>query len=53
MRLFATLILATIATPAMASAAVPVPEMDAGAAVAAVALLAGAAAIIREKMKRK
>ncbi len=29
-----------------------VPEMSAGAGVAAIALLVGAAAIIREKMKR-
>ena len=30
-----------------------VPEMSAGAGIGAIALLAGAAAIIRERMKRK
>ena len=44
---------AAMTSPAFAGIARPVPEMDAGAGVAAIALLAGAAAIIREKMKRK
>lgn len=44
-------VLGFIATPAFASTA-SVPEMDMGAGVAAVALLAGIAAIIREKTKK-
>lgn len=40
-------------TPASAAVTAPVPEMDAGAGIAAIALLAGVAAIIREKSKRK
>ena len=42
-----------VASPAFAAVSVQVPEMDAGAGVAAIALLAGAAAIIRERHKRK
>jgi len=41
-------------TPVFASDPhVQVPEMDAGAGLAAIALLVGIAAIIREKSKRK
>lgn len=49
--LFTSLLLA--ATPAWATAPVSVPEMDIGAGVAAIALLVGVAAIIREKSKRR
>lgn len=45
--------LSIMATPAFATALTSVPEMDVGAGVAAIALLAGAAAIIRERSKRK
>jgi hypothetical protein len=46
--------LALISTTAMAGDLwVEVPEMSAGAGVAAVALLIGVAAIIRERSKRK
>jgi hypothetical protein len=46
--------LALMSTAAMAGQAkVTVPEMSAGAGVAAVALLIGVAAIIRERSKRK
>ncbi len=45
--------LAFMSTAAMAGQAVKVPEMGAGAGVAAVALLIGVAAIIRERSKRK
>ncbi|MHA7871884.1 MAG: hypothetical protein ACX939_06000 [Hyphococcus sp.] len=45
-----TAALIAMTTPALAGR--PVPEMSAGAGVAAIALLIGAAAIIREKMKR-
>jgi len=45
--------LAAMTAPVLASDPQPVPEMSAGAGVAAIALLAGAAAIIRERMKRK
>ncbi|WP_425409481.1 hypothetical protein [Hyphococcus sp.] len=43
-----------ISTSAFAGTPAPaaVPEMDAGAGIAAVALLAGIAAIVREKMKK-
>ncbi len=44
---------AIIATPAFATAPVAVPELDVGAGLAAVAFLAGAAAIVREKFLRK
>ena len=47
--LFAAAMIA-MTTPAMAGR--PVPEMSAGAGVAAIALLIGAAAIIRERMKK-
>ncbi|GJL95043.1 MAG: hypothetical protein DHS20C05_14480 [Hyphococcus sp.] len=46
--------LVLLAAPASAAGLDPqVPEMSAGPAVAAVALLVGAAAIIRERSKRK
>ena len=47
--------LAAMTAPAFAgnNDIVAVPEMSVGAGVAAVALLAGVAAIIREKSKRK
>ncbi len=46
--------LALVSTSAFAGdLAWQVPEMDAGAGVAAIALLVGVAAIIREKSKRK
>ncbi|MEO1250897.1 MAG: hypothetical protein AAFW81_00965 [Pseudomonadota bacterium] len=44
--------LSLVASPAFAGIFV-VPEMSAGAGVAAIALLAGAVAIIRERNKRK
>ncbi len=47
-------VLAFMSTTAMASIPMhEVPEMSAGAGVAAVALLVGVAAIIRERSKRK
>lgn len=54
-RIIYGLVLAVIASPALAGAPLPptVPEMDAAGAIAAFALLAGAAAIIRERSKRK
>lgn len=45
--------LALFALPALAGRPIEVPEMSAGAGVAAVALLVGVAAIIRERSKRK
>ncbi len=45
--------LALVATPALATIPNNVPEMSASAGVAAVALLIGVAAIIRERSKRK
>jgi hypothetical protein len=45
--------LALISTSAMAGQLKVVPEMSAGAGVAAIALLVGVAAIIRERTKRK
>ena len=51
-RLMTAAALTLIATPAFAGQD-PVPEMSAGAGIAAIALLAGVAAIIREKTKRK
>ena len=45
--------LSVMTTPAFAGTFSEVPEMSAGAGVAAAALLAGVAAIIREKSKRK
>lgn len=53
MRYFMTIVLAFTASPAFAGRPVEVPEMSAGAGVAAVALLVGVAAILREKSKRK
>jgi len=49
------LALAVIASPAFAGVATTprVPEMSASGAIAALALIAGAAAIIRERSKRK
>ncbi|HXI87159.1 MAG TPA: hypothetical protein VNH64_06845 [Parvularculaceae bacterium] len=44
---------AMIAAPAFAGYPVSVPEMDVGAGVLALAFLAGAGAIIREKFFRK
>jgi len=44
--------LALLSSPALAGVA-KVPEMSAGAGVAAIALLIGVAAIIRERSKRK
>ncbi|WP_165793622.1 hypothetical protein [Hyphococcus luteus] len=41
-----------MATPAFAGSNYAVPEMDAGAGVAAIALLVGIGAILREKMKK-
>ncbi len=45
-------LLTAVVTPALATQQVSVPEMDIGSGFAAVALLAGLAAIIREKTKR-
>ena len=45
-------LMALFASPAAAFRVVAAPEMDAGAGVAAIALLAGMAAILREKMKK-
>ena len=42
-----------LAQPALATAPNSVPEMDVGAGFAAIALLAGAAALIRERTRRK
>lgn len=42
-----------LAQPAFATSSVSVPEMDVGAGFAAIALLAGAAALIRERSRRK
>ncbi len=44
---------ALMTTPAFAGLPVQVPEMDAAAGVAAIALLAGAVALIRERSRRK
>ena len=58
-KLFLTMSVALVCSPALAGAPgmpppdMQVPEMDAGAAVAAIALLVGAAAIIRERRNRK
>lgn len=46
-------ILVAMISPAFAGIQQQVPEMSAGAGVAAIALLVGVAAIIREKTKRK
>ncbi len=43
---------AIMTAPAYAGVPVAVPEMDAGAGIAAIALLAGVAAVVREKMKK-
>ncbi|GJL92903.1 hypothetical protein [Hyphococcus sp.] len=45
--------LALMTGPALATAPNSVPEMDVGAGFAAIALLAGVAAVIRERTKRK
>ena len=42
-----------LASPAFATSSVSVPEMDVGAGFAAMVLLAGAVAIIRERRRRK
>lgn len=53
-KIFTLVVMTAMTTPAWASApTASVPEMDAGAGVAAVALLAGVAAIIRERVKNK
>ncbi len=55
-QLLLTASIALLSAPAMAGTALTapnVPEMSAGPAIAAVALLAGAAAIMRERSKRK
>ncbi len=51
-KLLLTLLFSTAALPALANGA-PVPEMDAGAGIAAIALLAGCVTILREHQKRK
>lgn len=51
-RILITAAIALAASPAFAGTAVAAPEMDAGAGLAAIALLAGMAAILREKMKK-
>ena len=48
-----TALFSVLGTSAMAAAPTRVPEMDAGAGVAAIALLVGIAAVIRERTKRK
>ncbi|GJL92904.1 hypothetical protein [Hyphococcus sp.] len=45
-------ILSLAASPAFAGAPASVPEMSAGAGIAAIALLGGIAAILREKFKK-
>ncbi|NNE39384.1 MAG: hypothetical protein HKN14_00535 [Marinicaulis sp.] len=45
-------VVALLSSPAWAGSASAVPEMSAGAGVAAIALLVGAAAIIRERRKK-
>ncbi len=55
-KILLTASIAFLSAPAWAGTVIPapdVPEMSAGPAVAAIALLLGAAAIIREKSKRK
>ena len=51
--LAASLTLSVIATPSFAALVGKVPEMNAGAGVAAIALVAGAIAILRERKKNK
>lgn len=51
-RLILTAALALASAPAFASEPVRVPEMDVGAGLAALALVAGLAAIIREKTRK-
>ena len=48
-QLFSIAIFALIATPALATQQVSVPEMEIGSGLAAIALLVGLGAIIREK----
>jgi len=50
---FVIMSLAVMTAPAFATSPTSVPEMDAGAGFAALALLAGAAAIVRERSRRK
>lgn len=51
-KLLLTAAVTLLATPAFAGRSYAVPEMDAGAGVAAIALLVGIGAIVREKMKK-
>lgn len=51
-KLMLTVVLALASAPAFASEPVRVPEMDVGAGLAALALVAGLAAIIREKTRK-
>ncbi len=51
-RVVLTAVFALAASPAFAGVLVKAPEMDAGAGVAAIALLAGVGALLREKMKK-
>jgi len=51
--IFATALIAMTSSAFAGNFPNGVPEMDAGAGVAAIALLIGVAAIIREKSKRK
>lgn len=51
-RAFLTAAFVLAASPAMAGVTHRVPEMDAGAGVAAIALLIGIGALVREKMKK-
>ncbi|WP_425409483.1 hypothetical protein [Hyphococcus sp.] len=53
MRYFVFIGALILSAPAMATSPNSVPEMDVGAGIAAIALLAGAAAIIREKSRKK
>ncbi len=54
MKYFTIALVTMMTSPAFASDPIlQVPEMDAGAGLAAIALLAGIAAIVREKSKRR
>lgn len=54
MRLSAVVIsMILLAQPAAASVLISAPEMDMGAGFASLALLAGAAALLRERSRRK
>ncbi|WP_165793621.1 hypothetical protein [Hyphococcus luteus] len=52
-RIVMTAMFALTASPVLAAEPLRVPEMDIGAGFAAIALLAGAAALIRERGRRK